>query len=148
MTVAKLPIDPSTKPKKKKKKIYRTYYTETIKSIFKKFIKPLLHHLVPSEDESTLDYGVRRFFHVDTRTVYFMRALRPFTIPGKEWLNGHPRTLGYSGKPRRVDEGGSLVVRIDEFYDPPVVEVEFNEIVFVVEPEQWKIIQRFMEIVA
>jgi hypothetical protein len=127
--------------------MYRTYYGDSIKLLYHKFIRPLLGRLSNGEDETTMSDGIKRFFNADTRSVYFARALRQFEIPGKEWLGGHPRTLGYSGENRIVPEQTGLVIRFDEVL-PDIIELEFEERIYMMNEEQWKRIKEYVELVA
>lgn len=129
------------------KKLYRTYYGNTIKTIYHKFVRPFLSRLSSGEDETTLSDGIKRFFSADTRSVYFAKARDSFTIPGKEWLHGHPMVLGYSGSPRLVESGMGFVVRFDTF-DLNLVEIEFEERVYSMDAGQWASIKERVEFIA
>jgi hypothetical protein len=135
------------RPTKGKKRIYRTTYGDAIKTILEKFIKPCLAKLSPGEEESAFGTGIKRFFHTDTRSIYFAKAKRDFTIPGKEWISGHNKRLGWAGSDRRVREGETMVVRVDEtmIYR---VEVEYGEAIFVMDMSTWKVIKDYVELVA
>lgn len=135
--VAKRP----TKPKP-----YRTFYGDTIKSIYKLFVKPAINILAPLDDESSLSEGVKRFFNADTRSVYFVRVTAEFTMPGKEWLDGHPNVLGYSNASRRVKRGAGLVLRMDEL-EPNKIELETDTHIYVLDKEMWSRIEEKVEIV-
>lgn len=139
---------PKSKPRTKaKKRIYRTYYKGAILTIYEKIIRPAIAKLSYEEDESALSHGLKRFFHVDTRSIYFARALREFTIPGKEWLFGKPGRLGYAGSPRRVAKGDTMVIRLD-ITRPDRVEIEFGEAVFVIDRFNWQTVSKWVELVA
>jgi hypothetical protein len=122
-----------------KRPIYRTYYGESIKAIYNKFIGPMVEQLLIHAEESTFHEGLKRFFHEDTRTVFFAVVLTPFEIPGKEWINQNPSHQGYGESPRKVIPGDDLVVRIDKVLEE--VEIQFGEAVFTFRIEQYKHIQ-------
>jgi hypothetical protein len=52
-----------------KRPIYRTYYGETIKKIYEKFVGPAITQLLVHAEEASFHEGLKRFFHEDTRTV-------------------------------------------------------------------------------
>lgn len=112
----------------RKRPIYRTYYGESIKKIYEKFVGPAINKLLIHADERSFHEGLKRFFHDDTRTVFFAVVLIPFEIPGKEWIGGNPADKGYGESPRKVSPGDHVIVRIDEVIGE--VDIEFEEAVF------------------
>lgn len=129
-----------------KKRPYRTYYGNTIKTIFNKFIKPFIQVIKEPDEDIVMSAGVRRFFNVDTRSLYFAKAKRPFTIPGKEWLDGIPSILGYSNGVRQVAANDSLVLRFDEL-EPDKIELEFEDRIFVMNKEMWQKLEVHVELI-
>jgi hypothetical protein len=122
-----------------KRPIYRTYYGETIKKIYEKFVGPAITQLLVHAEEASFHEGLKRFFHEDSRTVFFAVVLIPFEIPGKEWINQNPADLGYGESPRKVIPGDDLIVRIDDVTGE--VDIEFGEAVFTFRIEQYRFIQ-------
>lgn len=124
------------RPIKGKKRIYRTYYQGAIITIYEKILKPAAARLAALEEERALDEGIRRFFHTDTRSVYFAKAKEEFSIPGKEWISQIATFLKYgTGSPRKVMPGMKLIVRIDE-HDQKV-DIEFGEAIFTMNMRAW-----------
>jgi len=123
----------------KKRPTYRTYYGDSIKTIYRKFIVPAITKLLLHSEERSLDEGIRRFFHEDTRHIWFAVVLIPFEIPGKEWIKQNPSHLGYGESPRKVVPGDDIIVRIDDVEEQ--VDIEFNECVFSMHLEQYKYLQ-------
>lgn len=126
-----------TRPTKRPK--YRTYYGEGIKRIYKSFIAPAIEKLLVHSDEASFHEGLKRFFHEDTRTVFFAVVLIPFEIPGKEWIGQNPSHKGYGESPRKVVPGDDIVVRIDDVTGE--VDIEFREAVFSFRIEQYRFIK-------
>lgn len=129
----------------KQLRLTRKSYGDAIKAVFSLFIKPFASALSQTEDEGLTD-GIRRFFNVDTRSIYFATAKVNFTIPGKEWLHGHPTTLGYSGASRAVRRGKGVVLRFDDL-EPNKIEMQVDERVYVMTKELWQSIEQHVEIV-
>lgn len=127
----------------------RLPYGDAIKTVYHKFIHPFIKKIVMTEQEEkrALFEGIHRFFNVDTRSIYFAKAKETFTIPGKEWLNGHPKTLGYSGAPRKVKRGLGMVIRFDDL-DLDLVELEFDERIYSMDSDQWDTIKDLVEFIA
>ncbi len=125
---------------------YRTAYGDHIKAIYFKFIQPLLPSLIG--DEYGPAEGVRRWFGIDRCDVDFYKARREFSIPGREWIDGAPSLLSYTGQPRRVKRGEGVIVRADtELVDS--VEMEFNDRIFRMTDEEWRRLRdNYLEIVA
>ncbi len=122
-----------------KRPIYRTYYGETIKKIYEKFVAPAIDKLLVHADERSFHEGLKRFFHEDSRTVFFAVVLIPFKIPGKEWLKQNPSNLGYSDSPRCVEPGDHVIVRIDDVIGE--VDIEYEDAVFSFRIEQYRFIK-------
>lgn len=134
----------------KRKRMYRTWYGETIKQIFEKFVRPALSKLLVHADERDLNEGMRRYFHTDTRSIYFARIKEAFDIPGTAWIDGHPgfKATGgrsYKSYPRTVVPGDDVVVRIDLTYNE--VDIEFNENVFTMPLRAWAKIEGKVELI-
>jgi hypothetical protein len=129
------------------RKPHRTPYGDVILTIYNKYVKPALWKLAGGEDETSLDQGLRRFFHVDTRHIYFAKAKRPFKIPGKMWIGEVPLVMRVSAGRRYVKRGEGMVVRIDDTM-PDRVDIEFDDQVFSMRGWQWKAIKEFVELVA
>jgi UDP-2,3-diacylglucosamine pyrophosphatase LpxH len=92
------------------------------------FIYPFIQAYTTITDyDNALRDGTNRFFHVHERDVYFARAKKKFSIPGKAWTDS-PYHAAMEGVERRVVRGDPLTVRIDHF--KRTAEVEFNEVVF------------------
>jgi hypothetical protein len=122
-----------------KRPLYRTYYGESIQAIYQKILKPALDKLLIHAEEASFHEGLKRFFHEDTRTVFWAVVLIPFEIPGKEWINQNPSDLGYGESPRKVKPGDHVIVRIDEVLEE--VEIQFDEAVFTFRIEQYRFIK-------
>lgn len=122
-----------------KRPIYRTYYGETIRKIYDKFVGPAISQLLVHAEEASFHEGLKRFFHEDSRTVFWAVVLIPFEIPGKEWIGGNPSDLGYGESPRKVKPGDHVIVRIDDVLEE--VEIQFEEAVFTFRIEQYRFIK-------
>jgi hypothetical protein len=119
-----------------KRPTYRTYYGDTIKTIYAKIVKPAIEKLLVHSEEASFHEGLKRFFHEDTRTVFWAVVLIPFEIPGKEWINQNPADLGYGESSRSVKPGDHVIVRIDTVLEE--VEIEYEEAVFTFRIEQYR----------
>lgn len=122
-----------------KRPIYRTYYGETIRKIYDKFVGPAITQLLVHSEEASFHEGLKRFFHEDSRIVFFAVVLIPFEIPGKEWIKQNPSDKGYGESPRKVSPGDHVIVRIDDVLEE--VDIEFEEAVFTFRIEQYRFIR-------
>lgn len=134
--MAKRHLNRPIKTPKKGGKPYRTEYGDAIKAIYKRFIEPLIDGLINSNPETPRVEGLLRFFDVDNRPCLFYKVTKDFSMPGKEWINGHPEVLGYTGQPRAVKKSEGVVVRRSA-YSPDQIEIDFNGRVFQITGEEW-----------
>lgn len=103
------------------------------------FIKPIVRYVNIEEVDNVLEKATGIFFNVDTRTVYFARALHKFRMPGR--LEGHSSKIN-----REVSTGAPLIVRIDETR-PDRNEIVYRDQLFVLSQTQYSLIQERLEVV-
>jgi len=110
-----------------KKRLVRTPYTDHIRTIWLRYIKPLAELLVVNGTVELFTDGVHILFGSDYRSVLFMRATRAFTIPGKLWYRDSIWVYG-SGD-RRVHKNEVVLVRTDT-RTPDEIDLEYKEELF------------------
>jgi hypothetical protein len=108
------------------KRTYRTFYTGAIRPIYELFVKPIAALLADKEDEGTLSHGIRRFFHVDTREVYFAKTTAPFRLRGRKWMGARSPTWLEPTSYLNVETDARLIVRLDSKM-PDRIDIETNE---------------------
>lgn len=128
-----------------KPKPRRTIYTDAIKTIYQKFIKPFIQSYTVT-DEQSLEYALGAFFNASVRTCYVARATKDFKLPGKCW-GEVPDQLVYGIGDRLVIKGDYLWVRTDESYPERYAEIEFKDNVYVMFRPQFNMLQPHLEIV-
>ncbi len=109
-------------------------FEDVIKPIFRKFVEPFIHGqpLTPKD-------MLKIWFDEENREVFFAVAKKTVQIPGQV---RHPDTHQQYVPPpakREAIRGDRVVVRFDHL-QPGLIEVEYNDLVFIMLAEQWNTI--------
>jgi hypothetical protein len=131
--------------KPRKRRTRYTVYGKEIKSIYRKFIEPLIPHINVGDNESSIRKAIHTFFQPDTRRVYFGKAKAKFRIPGKKWGFGPMELVPGVGR-RHTAVGDPMIVRLDETM-PLRVEIEYKEQIFVMTRPEYDSIEEHIEVI-
>lgn len=132
---------------RKKRAPNRLKYGEDIKRLYRLFIKPVLAQFEYKDNEYTMAEGLRWFFGIGFRHVYFARATEAFTVRNCRWESlSCPTVVDESGR-RNVHKGQPLVVRWDD-RTPNKVEIETDVRIYVLTKAEWLAIKEYVELVA
>lgn len=121
--------------------IKQVAYTEDIKLIFEKFIKPVLSRVDLEENESNFRGAIEAFFQVQTRDVFFARAKLNFKLPGflVSELDRKDKLIPGAGR-RSVKRGNILLVRTDK-HMPDRIDIEFDDQNFQLNSPEYSVIK-------